>query len=425
MKKLITATVFLLASKIAFAQTTKRVLFLGNSYTYVNNLPQIIADVSASVGDTLIFDSNTPGGYTLQGHSTNTTSLNKIMLGDYDFVVLQEQSQLPSFPDFQVQSDVFPYASFLDSVINRYNPCGETMFYMTWGRKNGDASNCPIWSPVCTYAGMDSLLYLRYMMMADSNNAVVSPVGAVWKYIRQNYPLIDLYQSDESHPSPAGSYAAACCFYTSMFRKNPLLITNNYILSATDAANIRSVVKTIVYDSLLKWHIGEYDPIANFDFTATSNSVTFNNLSTNAISYKWDFGDGDTSITFNPEHTYATIGNYMVTLIAYYCNFSDTITQAINISGTTGLNGVLKPNNKIKLYPNPFTTSTTLSYSNKVLSKASIIIYDSYGNIVKQFNNLNGQKVLLSRDNLPSGIYFIRLVENDNVSGFTKALITD
>jgi len=54
---------------------TKEVLFLGNSYTGVNNLPQLIADVALSAGDTLIHDKNTPGGYTLEAHTTNATTL--------------------------------------------------------------------------------------------------------------------------------------------------------------------------------------------------------------------------------------------------------------------------------------------------------------------------------------------------------------
>ena len=49
--------------------------------------------------------------------------------------------------------------------------------------------------------------------MANDNKALLSPVGAVWKYLRNNNPGISLYQSDESHPTLAGSYAAACCFY--------------------------------------------------------------------------------------------------------------------------------------------------------------------------------------------------------------------
>ncbi len=269
-------TIFL--SIPAFSQTTKRVLFLGNSYTNVNNLPQMVATVALSTNDILIFDSNTPGGYTLKGHSTDATSLAKIKAGNWDFVVLQDQSQLPSFPINQVKADVFPYAKSLDNVINTYNSCSETIFYMTWGKKNGDASNCSYWPPVCSYEGMDSLLHLRYMMMADTNNAIVSPVGAVWKYLRQNYPQIELYQADESHPSLAGSYAAACSFYTTIFRKNPELITNDYTLSAADAAIIRSAVKTIVYDHLLDWHVGEYDPIADFGYnTSINQTVTFNN----------------------------------------------------------------------------------------------------------------------------------------------------
>ena len=105
---------FLICTGLGAQNLNKKVLFLGNSYTGVNNLPQMIANVALSVGDSLIFDSNTPGGYTLQGHSTNTTSLSKIAVGDWDFVVLQEQSQLPSFPDGQVQSSVFPFARALD-----------------------------------------------------------------------------------------------------------------------------------------------------------------------------------------------------------------------------------------------------------------------------------------------------------------------
>ncbi len=427
MKKIITLSAIVITLSVSvFAQTKKSALFLGNSYTYVNNLPQIIADVAASVGDTLLFDSNTPGGYTFQGHSTNTTSLNKIMLGNWDFVMLQEQSQMPSFPLNEVQTDVFPYAHFLDSIINVYNPCVETMFYMTWGRKNGDASNCSFWPPVCTYEGMDSLLNLRYMMMADSNNAVVSPVGAVWKYIRQNYPLIELYQSDESHPSLAGSYAAACCFYTTIFRKNPLLITNDYTLPATDAANIRAAVKTIVYDNLLSWKIGEFDPSAQFSFVASSgNLVSFNNLSSNATSYEWNFGDGTTSTSINPTHTYAASGNYTATLIADYCNYSDTTTQVINVIGTTGINDNSNMENSISLYPNPFATATTIAYKNRVFNNATLTLFNAFGQSVKRLDNIQGPTIILQRNNLPNGLYFIRIMEGNKIILTDKVVISE
>ncbi len=415
--KIITTFFALLICTIANGQsTTKRALFLGNSYTNVNNLPQMVADVATSTGDILIFDSNTPGGYTLQGHSSNATSLAKIAVGNWDYVVLQEQSQMPSFPISQVETDVFPYAYILDSIINAENLCAETVFYMTWGRKNGDASNCASWPPVCTYSGMDSLLNLRYRIMADSNNALLSPVGAVWKYIRQNFPLIDLYQADESHPSVAGTYAAACCFYTSLFRKDPTLITFNTTLSTADAANIRAATKLMVYDSLINWHIGEYDPLANFTYTISGvNQIAFANSSSNATNFYWNFGDGDTSTSENPTHLYLTTGSYIVTLIADKCGISDTSIQTINItplglSDENTLNGML-------IYPNPATTTISINhdFSNNITYKIVSIIGQEM-----QTGLINNSDKQIDVSSLAEGIYFLELHDNNKCLGQQK-----
>lgn len=332
MKHLLFILSFICCISILAQSQKKRVLFLGNSYTYVNNLPETLANAALSAGDTLLFDSNTPGGYTLEGHSTNATSLSKIAEGGWDFVVLQEQSQRPAMPIAQVEIEVFPYARFLDSIINYYNPCGETIFYMTWGRKNGDASNCPVWPPVCTYLGMDSLLNLRYRMMADSNHAILSPVGAVWRYLRQYHPSIDLYQNDGSHPSVAGTYAAACSFYSAIFRNDPIKITYNPSLPANEAAEIRNAARLIVYNNLNLWHIGEYDPKSAFNYSITNGyQLNCTNLSINASEFYWDFGDGNISTAINPIHIYTLPGVYNVKLKATRCQMSDSTYQTIDI----------------------------------------------------------------------------------------------
>jgi hypothetical protein len=230
---------------------TKQVLFLGNSYTEYNNLPQRVADMATSTGDVLIFDSNTPGGYAFENHYTDSTSLAKIALSNWDFVVLQEQSQRPALPISTVESNVFPFAHLLDSIINAQNTGVETVFYQTWGRKYGDSENCGTWPPVCTYAGMDSLLKLRYTMLAERNDAILSPVGDVWHQLRQDFPSLELYNADLSHPSEVGTYVAACTFYTILFRKDPTNITFDFTLTPAIAANIRATTKEIVYDNLL------------------------------------------------------------------------------------------------------------------------------------------------------------------------------
>ena len=123
-KILILALIFSIS---AFAQ--KKILFLGNSYTAVNNLPNLLYQMALADGETIIFDSYTPGGYTLQQHSNDVTALAKINSQAWDVVVLQEQSQLPSFPPFQVITDVLPFAKKLDSLIHVNNPCTQTVFY--------------------------------------------------------------------------------------------------------------------------------------------------------------------------------------------------------------------------------------------------------------------------------------------------------
>ena len=251
----------------SWAQQSLRAFFAGNSYTSVNELPQMVADIAQSMGDELVYASNTPGSCTFELHCSNAT-MDKICQGGWDFVVLQEQSQLPAFPIEMVEEMVYPFAERLVDSIYAFNPEGEAMFYMTWGRKNGDTEYGSMYPMMSTYEGMDSLLYARYMYMAEANDASVCPVGRVWHYLRDNHSEIELYMPDGSHPSMAGSYAAACAFYTMMFGRDPDNITYDAGLSPKAAHLIRSAVHDVVYDSLWKWQRPEPNalPIGKQDF---------------------------------------------------------------------------------------------------------------------------------------------------------------
>lgn len=317
------------------AQTSHKVLFLGNSYTGVNNLPQLVYDVALSAGDTLIFDSRTPGGYKLIDHSVDINSQNKIINGGWDYVVIQGQSQEPIL----MQSQFVNGGLALYNLIKQHNPCAVTMPYMTWGRKNGDASNCAAFPVMCTYQSMDSVLKTRYLDFTDQINGEVSPVSVVWNYLRQNHPNIDLYQSDESHPSAAGSYAAACCFYVSIFKKDPTLIAFDFGLDPNFASAIRNAVKLNVYDSLQLWDYKK-PPVSNISYQIGSgiNQVLFNAINQNVQqNYFWDFGDGITSNLKNPTHSFLNDGAYTVSLTTTNCDLqglntsiSDTVIQFCN-----------------------------------------------------------------------------------------------
>jgi hypothetical protein len=318
-----------------------RVLFIGNSYTQYNNLPTWVAQLSAETGQAMITAQSTPGGYTLEQHHVLPQTQALIAQGEWDFVVVQEQSQRPSFPDEQVAAQVLPYAQALVDSIRTYSPCAEVVFYMTWGRENGDAGNCPVWPPVCTYEGMQDRLRSSYLTMAQLNSAWCAPVGVVWREVRQNYPWLPLYTPDGSHPSWHGSYIAASTIASTILRRNVNEASFTGGLDSLTAALIRQLAGQVVLDSLDTWNVGVNDPMAEItqvvfggaevEFTAAPAGE--------GITYAWDLGDGTTATEGVFTHEFPGSGQYTVSLLVTdACGRQDSTSTTVTLI-STGLGG--------------------------------------------------------------------------------------
>ncbi len=411
----------LLASTQVLAGKKLRVLFIGNSYITTNNMPQIVEEIAKANGDTLEWQMEAPGGYSFLAHIVTNppNTINKIKEGSWDYVILQQQSISIAIPDDDANTVLFPYARRLDTIINNHNSCAETMFYMTWGRKHGDTFYCDYyttndnWPYFCTYLSMDSVVRERYRMLADSNNAIISPVGAVWRYIREKYSGIELYDADESHPSPAGSYAAACSFYTALFRRDVTNVNYDYSLNKTDAANIRIATKKVVYDSMLYWHIGEYKVEASFSHAVLSNNTNFTNNSTNGTSYTWYFGDGQTSTAANPTHTYSQPGQYTAMLVADNASSacSDTAYATVDIfpASVNGLAG----EERFTIFPNPNNGSFVLQLPTQKTNAGSLRVYNVLGKEVYHASITDSRvRVTLGQ---PTGVYLVKVDVGDEV----------
>lgn len=98
--------------------------------------------MAQSTGDVLIYNSNTPGGARLLDHAVNPTTLAKIDSDRWNYVILQAQSQETALGEAQMQAEVYPHAESLSNAIRANNSCSKPMFYMTWGRENGDPTFC-------------------------------------------------------------------------------------------------------------------------------------------------------------------------------------------------------------------------------------------------------------------------------------------
>jgi hypothetical protein len=93
------------------------------------------------------------------------------------------------------------------------------------------------------------------MGIADELEATVSPVGIAWREVRQQYPDINLYKDDGSHPNRRGTYLAACVFYAVVFQQSPEGLRYTGGLSPEETAVLQRIAAETVLSDLERWHI--------------------------------------------------------------------------------------------------------------------------------------------------------------------------
>ena len=209
-----------------------KVLFVGNSFTFYNNgvdfhlRKMLDADVSKDSTQYLI-QKIAISSYTLQAHYQDSLTLKKIKSDKWNVVVLQEQSTRP----INNAGLFLQFATSLDTEIKKIN--AQTELFMTWAPK--DSPN-DITELAASYISVGSKL-----------SAKVVPVGKIWDSFQKANPLINLYNSDNKHPSLAGTYLVSCVFYYNLFNKNP--INNTYLPTGISTQNA-AAIQSGVYDFL-------------------------------------------------------------------------------------------------------------------------------------------------------------------------------
>lgn len=421
MKNLLNTFIFLMPGLGLAAQTTD-VLFIGNSYTASNNLPQLVDNLALAAGFTMFTDNNMPGGFTLQMHSQNAGTQAKINQQPWDVVILQAQSQEPALDSAYVTQNVLPYATVLEGQIAQNDSCTRLIFYMTWGRKFGDAQNCAAYPPVCTYAGMQAELRRRYLLMAQQNNAAVAPVGEAWMNVLATNPTFDLYVSDGSHPSLHGSYLAACVMFATIYGQSPAGLQYTAGLPAADAQLLQTIAGATVLDSLPLWQ-AEIDIAVAAGLTATQTSGYTYDFALQTIfadAFSWNYGDNTGWQTAgNPStHTFPGPGQYTVSGVVHNGCFTDTVQQTITVLPLAVQNaGAFEVN----VYPNP--ASNQVRFALPPSQPARIDWFDATGRCVKSSTLPAGSDGVMDISQLPAGVYQVRIAQQEQ-QAFVRVVVT-
>lgn len=229
----------------AYAQSTpERALFLGNSYTQFNELHNRVADLLRDTVPALATteaSALTQGGLRLPDHVDRAMGADARWVdalngapGRWATVVLQDQSQVPGFPETEPywmdSADAVPVLDGLAAAQG-----AETMLFMTWGRRDGDPSNPELFADFLTMNDRLDAGYRAYATRpADPSRTIwIAPVGRAFAAVyhavadeglRPEDPgtrFFALYDSDGSHPSPFGSAVAAGVFVRSLTGWSP------------------------------------------------------------------------------------------------------------------------------------------------------------------------------------------------------------
>ncbi len=199
-----------------------RILFIGNSYIYVNDLPRMLKGLMAVKAIDLETRRITPGGCTLEKHWKGEAARKAIAEGPWDYVVIQEQSQMPAFnPPVTLK-----YAALLADMV--HNVGAEPVFYLTWARKNKPS--------------MQKGLTSTYMQAGLAGKALVAPVGIAWEKALAANPKLQLHAKDGSHPTQQGTYLAACTFFATILRRDPMGLPGKVVVEEKTEKGLRRYI---------------------------------------------------------------------------------------------------------------------------------------------------------------------------------------
>lgn len=241
-KKLIIVSALMFSLFAGAQENTKRVLCIGNSFTFYHDSNIRLEEIAASQGHQLKTKACVVGGYTFQRHLKSDDTMGTICYNHFDVAFIQDQSQTPAVYARNPKKGrlIARDAKELAERIRCYSPGVDIWLEDTWSYTSG---NCGGFG---TLEQFDAMLRKGARKIARKAHTKVSHIGEAFEIVRAERPDINLYDDDQKHQSALGTYLKSCINYLNIY-KEPFhgdVTTCGY--DAEKCAFLRSVAERVV-----------------------------------------------------------------------------------------------------------------------------------------------------------------------------------
>ena len=222
------------------------ILFIGNSYIFVNDMPKIFAELAGFGGYNMNVTTLAKAGFSLNDHAEDPDIGGVFKANNWDYVILQEKSSLPVVDMKLMEQGV----SKLIELAEEHD--AEIVLFMPWAYRAGYPE-----AGMADYHAMQSKVAETYQDLAREFDISLAPVGLAWQSALERHPELDLWSPDGSHPSLSGSYLAALTFYAHIFQESPAGL--NYPISIPADIELVPSLEEIAAETVLGIP-GEWNP---------------------------------------------------------------------------------------------------------------------------------------------------------------------
>lgn len=244
------ATALILAACVAsvgpISDADTQVLFIGNSHTYNNDVPGMFEELARASGLSVDAETVAHGGWTLLDHAQSQETIDRIRNAQWDYVVLQEQSDIPSF-EFNREHEMYPSIRSLHREIQAVG--ADTVLFMTWGHQDGSIAQ-----GIGGYGEESALLENAYVQIGQELDVKIAPVGVAWWLAMQSAPNVVMWTDDGNHATKEGSYLAASVLYHVILGQSPEINSYTAGLSEDWALFFRRIAAEAVFANPARWN---------------------------------------------------------------------------------------------------------------------------------------------------------------------------